>query len=254
MVRRAGRQSHRTVIAEWQVDRAIGVDRLVAAVRGRGIAGCLAQFWLHRQDVDRAARRIAAIKRALRTLEDLDPLQIVKYARRRRRPANVNAVVVECDSRIAGGHYGEVADITLRTTKIRTLDNTYISIPNSVITSSPVINYSEQGKLRITAHVSIGYNESVEDARTALITAVSSIKGVLKSPAPAVVVKELGESSVHLLVRVWVSEPGFEQRYFFLLTEMCKKALDDANISIPFPQHDVHLISSAKKVLKRKKH
>ena len=151
-------------------------------------------------------------------------------------------------------HYGEVADITLRTTKIRTLDNTYISIPNSVITSSPVINYSEQGKLRITAHVSIGYNESVEDARTALITAVSSLKGVLKSPAPAVVVKELGESSVHLLVRVWVSEPGFEQRYFFLLTEMCKKALDDANISIPFPQHDVHLISSAKKVLKRKKH
>lgn len=150
-------------------------------------------------------------------------------------------------------HYGEVADITLRTTKIRTLDNTYISIPNSVITSSPVINYSEQGKLRITAHVSIGYNESVDKAREALITAVSSLKGVLKNPAPAVVVKELGESSVHLLVRVWVNEPGFEQRYFFLLTEMCKKALDDAKISIPFPQREIRIIAEKEKKLFRKK-
>ena len=143
-------------------------------------------------------------------------------------------------------HYGEVADITLRTTKIRTLDNTYISVPNSLVTSSPVINYSKQGKLRITVNVSIGYKESIDEARAVLLEAVSGIKGVLKNPAPAVVVKELGESSVNLMVRVWVSESGFEQRYFFLLTEECKKALDKAGITIPFPQQDIHIIAAAK--------
>lgn len=139
-------------------------------------------------------------------------------------------------------HYGEVAEISLRTTKIRTLDNTYISIPNSVITSSPVTNYSEQGKIRITVRVSIAFNESIEDARVALLLGVSSIKGVLKSPAPEVVVNELGDSGVHLLVKVWINEPGLEQRFFFHLTEACKNALDGANIKIPFPQHDIHII------------
>ena len=153
-------------------------------------------------------------------------------------------------------HYGEVAEITLRTTKIRTLDNTYISIPNSLITSSPVINYSEQGKLRITVHVSIAYEESIMHAREVLLEAVQSIKGVLKRPEPVVVVKELGESAVHLMVRAWVSEPGFEQQYFFLLTETCKEALDKAGIKIPYPQSVVHHVPETPKrktTTKRKK-
>jgi small conductance mechanosensitive channel len=150
-------------------------------------------------------------------------------------------------------NYGEVVSISLRTTKIRTLDNTFISVPNSLVTSSPVTNYSEEGLLRITARVSIGYKESVDKARRVLLEAVSGIKGVKKKPIPMVVVDKLGESSVELLVRIWVDEPGFEQKYFFLLTEACKQALDKAKISIPFPQRDIHIISEPKrKVLKKK--
>lgn len=144
-------------------------------------------------------------------------------------------------------HYGEVADISLRTTKIRTLDNTLVSIPNSLITSSPLVNLSEQGKLRITANVSISHHESVEHARDVLLAAISGIKGVLKRPEPAVVVKQLGDSAIHLYVRIWVSEPGFEQRYFFLLNEVCKRALDEAGIDIPFPQQDIHIVQTVSK-------
>jgi small conductance mechanosensitive channel len=150
-------------------------------------------------------------------------------------------------------HYGEVAEITLRTTKIRTLDNTCISVPNSLITSSPVINYSEQGKLRLTVHLSIGYDESIAHAREVLIEAVQAVKGVLKKPEPLVVVKELGNSAVHLMVRVWVSEPGFEQKYSFLLTEVCKDALDKAGIKIPYPQTVVHYAEDTKSKRKTKK-
>jgi small conductance mechanosensitive channel len=150
-------------------------------------------------------------------------------------------------------NYGEVVSISLRTTKIRTLDNTFISVPNSLVTSSPVTNYSEEGLLRITARVSIGHKESVDKARAALLKTVSEIKGVKKKPVPMVVVDKLGESSVELLVRIWVDEPGFEQKYYFLLTEACKQALDKAKISIPFPQRDIHIISKTKgKTLKKK--
>lgn len=150
-------------------------------------------------------------------------------------------------------NYGEVVSISLRTTKIRTLDNTFISVPNSLVTSSPVTNYSEEGLLRITARVNIGYKESIEKTRTVLLEAVSGIKGVRKRPAPAVVVDKLGDSGVELLVRMWVDEPGFEQRYGFLLNETCKNALDKAKISIPFPQRDIHIISETKRKVAKKK-
>jgi small conductance mechanosensitive channel len=148
-------------------------------------------------------------------------------------------------------NYGEVVSISLRTTKIRTLDNTYVSVPNSLVTSSPVVNYSEEGTLRITAHVHIPYSEHVEVAREALIEAIKTMKGVLKKPEPTVVVNKLGEHGVELLVRIWVDKPGFEQKYFFLLTERCKEALDGAGIAIPYPHQNIQIVKEVK--LKKKK-
>lgn len=140
-----------------------------------------------------------------------------------------------------GEHYGEVLDISLRTTKIRTLDNTVISVPNSTVSSSPIVNFSEQGILRISTVVRIPYTESVEYTRKALLTALKKMKGVLKDPAPHVVVKKLGDSAVDLYVRIFVDEPGYEQRYYYALTELCKTVLDEAKITIPFPQLDLHM-------------
>lgn len=148
-------------------------------------------------------------------------------------------------------NYGEVVSISLRSTKIRTLDNTFVSIPNSLITSSPVINYSEDGMLRITARVSISHKQSLEKARKALVAAAAGIKGVKKKPAPIVVVDTIGESALELFVRIWVDEPGFEQKYYFLLTETCKLALDKAKIAIPHPQTDIHIIKP--KAVRKKK-
>lgn len=140
------------------------------------------------------------------------------------------------------GNYGEVANITLRTTKIKTLDNTYISIPNSVVTSSAVTNFSEQGEVRISAKVSISYKESIDVAREVLIEGLKKIDGIRQTPAPEVVVEELDDSGVNLLARIWIDNPRFEQRFTFELTETCKKVLDEAGIAIPFPQRDVHMI------------
>ena len=141
-------------------------------------------------------------------------------------------------------HYGEVVSITLRTTKIRTLDNTFVSIPNSMVTDNPVVNYSEQGMVRVTARVAISYTDSIHTARTVLIRAAREIEGIELNKDPEVVVGELGDSGVNLLLRVWIKDAREEQKYQFRLTEVCKEALDQADITIPFPQRDVHLIKS----------
>lgn len=139
------------------------------------------------------------------------------------------------------GHYGQVKEITLRTTKIRTLDNVFIILPNAEITNNPVTNYSEEGMVRITVKVGISYQQAIEQARSVLFTTISAIEGVRSDPAPEIVVDELADSSINLLVRIWVDDAGSDQKYRFLLTETCKKALDEADIPIPFPQRDVHL-------------
>ncbi len=146
-----------------------------------------------------------------------------------------------------GEHYGEVMDISLRTTKVRTLDNTVISVPNSTVSSSPIVNFSEQGILRISTMVRIPYTESVEYTRKALLSALKKMKGVLKDPAPHVVVKQLADSGVDLYVRIFVDEPGYEQKYYYALTELCKTVLDEAKITIPFPQQDIHIVKEKPK-------
>jgi small conductance mechanosensitive channel len=83
--------------------------------------------------------------------------------------------------------------------------------------------------------VGIAYKESIPQARRVLLSAVAHIEGVLDSPPPDVVVDSLGDSSVNLLVRVWIRNADVEQPVFYGVVEACKLALDEAGIEIPFP-------------------
>jgi len=137
--------------------------------------------------------------------------------------------------------YGQVKEITLRTTKIRTLDNIFVIVPNAQVTQNPVTNYSEEGMVRISVDIGVAYNSSIDQVRDVLVAAAKSIEGVRLDPAPGVVVDELAESSINLKVRMWVDDAGSDPFFRFTLIEACKKALDEARIVIPFPQRDVHM-------------
>lgn len=131
--------------------------------------------------------------------------------------------------------YGEVRDITLRTTRIRTLDNTYVVIPNKQVIGELLINHSMYGETRVNIPVGIAYKESIADARRVMLEAVAGIEGVLREPAPSVVAAGLGDSSVDLMVRVWIAQAVDEVPVRFRVVEACKVALDKAGIEIPFP-------------------
>lgn len=141
--------------------------------------------------------------------------------------------------------YGEVKDITMRTTRIRTRENTFVVIPNKQIIGDTLVNHSMYGETRVNVPVGIAYKENIAQARAVLLEAVAGLEGDIPSPPPDVVAVKLGDSTVDLLVRVWIEHAYDERPVFFRVIEASKVALDAAGIEIPFPHlqlfvDDVH--------------
>jgi small conductance mechanosensitive channel len=131
--------------------------------------------------------------------------------------------------------YGEVREITMRTTRIRTMENTYVVIPNKQIIGDTMVNHSLYGEVRVNVPVGIAYKERIADARRVLQPVAQAIPGVLDRPPAEVVATALGDSSVDLEVRVWTDDPAMERRLYLQVLEASKSALDEAGIQIPFP-------------------
>jgi small conductance mechanosensitive channel len=150
-----------------------------------------------------------------------------------------------------GDSYGEVTDITLRSTRIRTPRNTYVVIPNKSIIDVVLENHSKHGEVRVEIPVGIAYKEDIGKARRAILEAVGRIEGICDDPAPDVVVQALGGSSVDLMVRVWIASAGLQRPVFFKVIEESKLALDRAGIQIPFPHLQLFVDSVEERVWER---
>lgn len=149
----------------------------------------------------------------------------------------------------AAGQYGQVTEITLRSTRIRTPSNTYVVIPNKQIVDDVLINHTKNGETRINVPLGIAYKEDIPQARAVLLGAVAGLPNILKEPAPTVAVVELGNSSVNLEVRVWIEDAGDEASVTVTVLESCKIALDRADIQIPFPHLQLFVDSVERRVL-----
>jgi small conductance mechanosensitive channel len=149
------------------------------------------------------------------------------------------------------GNYGKVVEITLRSTRIRTNRNTYVVIPNKSVIDAVLENYSKHGELRIDVPVGIAYKEDIHLAREVLLEAVRKIPGVMAQPQPDVVVESLGDSSVNLLVRVWLETAEGLQRATSAVVEASKVALDGAGIQIPFPHLQLFIDDVEERVIKK---
>jgi len=139
------------------------------------------------------------------------------------------------------GQVGEVAEITMRTTRIQTKNNTWVIIPNKKIIDEVLVNHSKHGETRLDVPVGIAYKENIPQAREVLLRAVKGVTGVSDSRPPEIIVKGLGASSVDLEVRVWISRASDEPPIFARVVEASKLALDEADIEIPFPHLQLFL-------------
>ena len=130
--------------------------------------------------------------------------------------------------------YGEVREITLRSTRIVTVDGKLISIPNSVMVNTKVRSYTMSPHLRLDIDVTIGVNEKIADAREAILGIVRADARFLTEPPAAVVVVTLGDYFVKLELKVWLRDPRIHIPVREELREGIKNALDSAGIVMPY--------------------
>ncbi|MAD90197.1 MAG: mechanosensitive ion channel protein [Pseudoalteromonas sp.] len=140
----------------------------------------------------------------------------------------------------AGGQAGSVERIEIFATELRTPDNKTIIMPNSAIMGGAIVNYSRQKTRRIDLVIGVSYDADLRQAKEVLKSVLDKEARILKEPAYTVAVQALADSSVNFVVRPWVNTTDYWPTYFALV-ENIKIALDEADITIPYPQMDVHL-------------
>ena len=136
---------------------------------------------------------------------------------------------------IIDGTYGEVEEITLRSTRIRTRSHEVMVIPNLQMVNHKLINHSLKEFLRVDIPFGIAYKEYPELARQEVLELVEKDERILDDPGPSVVVTAMSASSVDLQLRVYIQDPAIRDAIAAEYTEKIREALRIADIEIPFP-------------------
>jgi small-conductance mechanosensitive channel len=140
-----------------------------------------------------------------------------------------------------GEMFGKVIDIGLRSTKIKTFDNKYVTVPNGLADSTIIENLSRYDTRRFSVEVGVDYDADIDRAKKAIGKAIGSLqkKGiVLKEPELKILVTKFADSSIVLEARYWVNRktvPQMLETKGDVIWEI-RKELKKAKITIPFPQ------------------
>ncbi|HIE34008.1 MAG TPA: mechanosensitive ion channel family protein [Candidatus Altiarchaeales archaeon] len=140
------------------------------------------------------------------------------------------------------GYLGEVVDIGLRTTKIKTLDHTYVIIPNAGIVSNEVINYTlPDVKIKVKIPIGVAYGTDPDKVKRIIIDVTKRIDEVMKDPKPVVYFTEFGESSLNFLLIFWV--PDFRKKLVAVdkINSEINKEFEKTGIEIPFPCRTIYM-------------
>ncbi len=137
------------------------------------------------------------------------------------------------------GGAGVVERIDILHTTLSTANNEKIIIPNGQLSNNEITNFTRSDERRVVFTIGIGYNDSIQTARNVMLKALNQDKRTLEIPEPLVHVTKLGDSSVELQVKAWVKTADYVG-YKFDNLEQLKLALDNAGVSIPYPQRDIH--------------
>lgn len=148
------------------------------------------------------------------------------------------------DAVMLNGIAGVVEDIGLFVTKLRTFEGVVVFMPNGIVWNKEVQNFSQAQSRRADLTFGIGYGDDVDAAIRAIRAVLADDARVLAEPEPVVAADGLGDSSVDILCRFWTAPADlFTTRW--AITQAVKARFDADGISIPFPQRDVHVITTS---------
>ncbi len=149
------------------------------------------------------------------------------------------------DRILVGETEGDVVDINIRSTTIRSVNNISIIVPNSEFVSGRVVNWSHgETMIRVDVEVGVSYNSDLDKVLATLKEVAHEHPEVLKNPEPDVLLKSFGDSSWNMKLRVWIDEPRQHPIITSDLNCAIVNKFREHNIEIPFPQRDLHLRSA----------
>jgi MscS family membrane protein len=140
------------------------------------------------------------------------------------------------------GERGEVVDIGLRSTRIKTRDDIMITIPNSVIANTKVINESAPvPNFRVRIPIGVAYGSDIDLVQQTLLEIAQGNELIVPEPPPRVRFRSFGDSSLNFELLCWAAEPAVRGRAVHEINCAIYKKFAENGIGIPFPQRDVHI-------------
>ncbi len=140
-----------------------------------------------------------------------------------------------------GEYEGTVKQIDIIQTTILTIDNKTIVVPNGILSSDEVVNYTKEPLRRVDLIVPVSYDNDIELAKESVLKAAKREEKIISEPAaPFVRVKEYSDSSVNLVVRVWCKTENYWDVYFNMM-ERIRECFKEDGITIPYQHIDVRV-------------
>ncbi|MCD7958041.1 MAG: mechanosensitive ion channel family protein [Ruminococcus sp.] len=156
----------------------------------------------------------------------------------------------EGDTIEVNGTVGKVESISILYTRMVTADNTTVYIPNGVISSEKIINYTTKDIRRVDLSFGIAYENDIDKAREIILDEIKSTPEAFLDPEPKVYVAAYEDSAITLQMQVWTKSENYWPIHYRLL-ETVKKAFDRNDISIPYPQVDIHVAPETAEIVKK---
>lgn len=145
---------------------------------------------------------------------------------------------------LESGERGEVVEIGIRSTRIKTRDDVIVTIPNSIMANSKIINESAPiPRFRIRVPVGVAYGTDLEKVEKIMLAVSDANDQIEKSPEPRVRLRAFADSSVNFELLCWVKDPRDKGLETHNLLKATYKAFEEQGVSIPFPQRDIHIKS-----------
>ncbi|BBO72415.1 hypothetical protein DSCA_63450 [Desulfosarcina alkanivorans] len=159
------------------------------------------------------------------------------------RPFEIGDRIEVWSAPAGSASWGDVIDIGLRATRIKTTDNIVVIIPNNEIMTRDIVNYTAiYSSIRVRINIGIAYDSDLAMAKSLILQAAASADWILSEPPPKVVVRNFGESSVDLQARVWIKNARRRMDTIDFITDTVKNLFDEHGIEIPFPRRDVTIV------------
>ena len=143
---------------------------------------------------------------------------------------------------LESGERGEVVEIGIRSTRIKTRDDILITVPNSILANSKIINESAPiPRFRIRIPVGVAYGSDLDVVERILLEVAAANPNVASEPEPRVRLRTFGESSVDFELLLWVDDPSVKGLETHKILKQVYEAFKENHVVIPFPQRDIHL-------------